>query len=101
MSEPAPGTGVTYDPKAESIEAGIVTPAKQDTKPPKPGIVIPQLEEKQLENELEELDVSEFIKKHTDSMDANVMTMARVLRMTEQEVRDVQRELGYQLPNGA
>ena len=77
-----------------AAEAGITQPAGGTGV----GTLIHQLDDKVLTAELEDLDTKEFIKKHTDNEDANVNAMARVLRLTETEVRTIQRELGYPLP---
>lgn len=83
------------------VKQAVEESPKEEVKTaPKLGRLIPQLTQKELEAELEYTTVENFIKKHTDNMDANIDAMARVLRLEPREIREMQLELGYNLPDG-
>lgn len=86
---------------AEAFAQGITLPANAD-KPHQPqGQLIPQLSDNELYAELEYLTLEDFVRRHTDMFDANVDAMARVTRLSRDEIMAIQRELGYALPEGA
>lgn len=85
---------------AQAAEQGITLPANQDVPKQPIAQIIPQLPDSALYNDLEHLTLEEFVKKHTDAMDANIDAMARVTRLSRAEIFEIQRELGYPLPEG-
>lgn len=82
-------------------DMGMTTPANDSVITHPKGAIIPQLPDSVLLNELDDLSLNDFIKKHSDAFDANIDAMARVTRLSPAEIRDIQRDLGYGLPDGA
>lgn len=84
----------------EAAEQGITPPANQDQPKAPLAQIVNQLPDSELYEELEHLTLEDFVRRHTDMMDANVDAMARVTRLSRDEIFAIQRELGYPLPEG-
>lgn len=98
-SSPVTSTAVAEQPRATmaSTEAGIQMPPRDIRR----GTLIKQLTDEQLEAELEHTTAEDFVKRHHDKMDANYDAMARVLRITPEEVRQMLKDQGYVFSPGA
>lgn len=107
MSNPAPGTGVTYNPQEEikqpvklspsSVEAGVMQP-EGNTRPR--GVLIKQISEDEAINDLEEIGVDEWVVKHYNAGDFNIQNMSKVLRETIEDVYNRLHVAGISLPEG-
>lgn len=106
MTEPAPGTGTTFDPAIENqpvkltqgaADAGIQQPAETPTRR---STVIKQISQEEAEADLDELGVDDWLKKHYQASDFNIDSMADVLRETREDIYNRLHALGYELPPG-
>lgn len=105
-SNPAPGTGTTFDPaqdtqtvkpiSAATAEAGIQQPAESTAR----ATVIKQIAIEDAEKELDELGVEEWVKKHYLAGDFNIQSMANVLRESTEDIYNRLHAYGFELPAG-
>ena len=85
---------------AASTAAGINIPPS--TESVKRATIIPQLPREQLEAELDDMELDDWLEKHHNKMDANYDILAKVSHLgTAQDVRDRLKVLGYAFPDGA
>ena len=105
---PAPGTGVHYDPNEEVIKepqrisptthaAGIMQPEGGVNRK---GTLVRQISVDEAEADLEEVGVDDWVKKHYDAKDFNIQSMADVLRESTEDIYNRLHAYGYELPEG-
>lgn len=109
MSDPAPGTGTTFDPNEtqetkkpqrlspSSVEAGIQQPSGEAQNRP---TVVQQISVEEAEKDLDELGVDDWVKKHYVKGDFNIQSMANVLRETTEDIYNRLHAYGFELPEG-
>lgn len=78
-------------------DAGIMQPSGEPAPRIRP---IPMLTDEQAEEDLDELGVDDWIKKHYDKGDMNIDGMARILREEREDIYNRLHFLGYPLPEG-
>ena len=80
-----------------SVEAGMQQPSGESTRRAE---VIQQISIEEAENDLDELGVDAWVKKHYDKGDFNIQNMANVLRETTEDIYNRLHAMGYELPAG-